>query len=60
MLKRDGWSNVDVIDGDGDRIWKSWYKVPSWKCNECGQKFWGWYDQDNGDESKEYAKSDLW
>lgn len=59
ILRRNGWLNVDVIDGDDDNLWKSWYKVPSWKCDVCGREFWGWSDTDNGDESEEYARTYL-
>lgn len=59
IVKRNGWTNVDVIDGDDNNIWKSWYKAPSWKCSVCGQTFWSWYDSDNGDEAEEYARNYL-
>lgn len=43
IVKRNGWTN-ETIDG---HLWQ----CPAWKCNKCGQEWWSYFDDDNGDEA---------
>lgn len=41
-IRRTGWTyqSIDL------HTWK----LPSWTCDKCGEKWWSYFDNDNGEE----------
>ncbi len=50
MIVRNGWywESIDC---------HSW-RCPGWVCQKCGDRFWSWFDDDNGDEAYDTEAED--
>lgn len=50
LIVRTGWTYVSI----DAHTWR----CPSWTCQKCGNKFWSYFDTDNGDEGYDMDAED--